>query len=363
VSSSRFLRSTARSSQRLFLQGYAMGAPPSGTNPEGQAWGYPLLDPLSTEATAFLRARVTKILSEFHGVRIDHPHGLVCPWVYDTADPDPLHALSVGARLFESPDLPDHPVLARLAIARSHQIEHGAPRYADDWVTALDEAQVDAYARRIEVLMHAVRACGRSANDVVCEVLSTCPYPLERVMRRYGLGRFRVTQKADPLDETDGYLTSSAKREDWAMLGNHDTPPIWDVVLRWGEQRALAWCAYLQARLGVDAIDQRRALADRSLFAQPMLADLFACDAAHVAVFFPDLMGARETYNVPGLVSDANWTLRVGNDFTEVHRERTAEGRALSLPRALATALRARDRRANADVYAGLAARVEALDL
>src|SRR5581483_3427425 len=29
----------------LFLPGYAMGAPPSRTNPDGQPWGYPVLDP------------------------------------------------------------------------------------------------------------------------------------------------------------------------------------------------------------------------------------------------------------------------------------------------------------------------------
>jgi 4-alpha-glucanotransferase len=347
--------------QACFLPGYAMGAPPSRTNPEGQPWGYPVFNPHAVEAIAFLRARMTKLLSEFHGVRIDHPHGLVCPWVYKAAAPDPIRAVNAGARLFESPDLPDHPALARWAIARPDQIDRRALRYADHWVKELDEAQIDAYARRIDVIMDAVRACGRSDRDVVCEVLSTCPYPLEQVMRRYGLGRFRVTQKADPLDETDGYLTSRAERADWAMLGNHDTPPIWEVVHAWSEARTLAWCAYLEARLGADAIDRRLVRADRAELAQPMLADLFVCDAAHVAIFFPDLMGARETYNVPGLVSDTNWTLRIGNDFIDAHRARLAVGRALSLPRALATALRARDRREDTALHADLAARVEKL--
>src|SRR5690606_40926753 len=29
----------------VFLRGYLLGAPPSRTNPEGQPWGYPVLDP------------------------------------------------------------------------------------------------------------------------------------------------------------------------------------------------------------------------------------------------------------------------------------------------------------------------------
>ncbi|TMA51142.1 MAG: hypothetical protein E6J75_18980 [Deltaproteobacteria bacterium] len=77
----------------LFLDGYRMGAPPSRTNPEGQAWGYPLFDPrryLEPAASGarpgpvlrFLAARLDRMFAEVDGVRVDHPHGLVCPWVY-----------------------------------------------------------------------------------------------------------------------------------------------------------------------------------------------------------------------------------------------------------------------------------------
>jgi 4-alpha-glucanotransferase len=34
--------------QGLFLDNYLMGAPPSRTNPEGQPWNYPVLDPART---------------------------------------------------------------------------------------------------------------------------------------------------------------------------------------------------------------------------------------------------------------------------------------------------------------------------
>ena len=63
--------------------------------------------------------------------------------------------------------------------------------------------------------------------------------------------------------------------------------------------------------------------------------------AGQVAIFFADLLGSTDIYNVPGLVSDENWILRTGNDFAFVHSARIAAGRALSVPRALATALRA----------------------
>lgn len=71
----------------LFLDGYALGAPPSRTNPCGQPWGYPVLDPKQYQDTdgrpgpirRFVAARIDKMLDAYDGVRIDHPHGLVCP--------------------------------------------------------------------------------------------------------------------------------------------------------------------------------------------------------------------------------------------------------------------------------------------
>lgn len=319
--------------EHLFLPHHVMGAPPSRTNPEGQPWGYPVLAPGSEDARALLRLRAEKMLAEFHGVRIDHPHGLVCPWVYDGSAADPMAAVNAGARLFESPDLPDHPSLAAWAIARPDQIDRAHPRYSDEWVTSLDEAQVDAYARSFEVVMTAARAHGRSANDILFEVLSTCPHPLECVMRRHGLGRFRVTQKADPLRPDDGYLTTNAEPGDWVMLGNHDTLPIWRAVERWSPARVAAWEAYLAPRVG-----------PTTNLAQALFTDLFASRAGRISVFFADLMGSSAIYNEPGVVNDTNWRLRVGNDFVTKHAALRARGRALDVPAALAAALRATGR-------------------
>src|SRR5690606_18231397 len=219
----------------LFLSGYAMGAPPSRTNPDGQPWGYPVLDPrlyhgpdgARGPALRLVASRVDAMLRDYDGVRVDHPHGLVCPWVYRTDEPDPYRAVQGGARLFESPDLPDHPRLGPLAIARPDQLDRDLPRYADGWVRALDDEQVRQYAAQLDVVRGAAAAHGRALDDVLCEVLSTQPYPLQRVLERHGLGRFRVTQKADLTNPNDVYRSENARPEDWVMLGNHDTPPIW----------------------------------------------------------------------------------------------------------------------------------------
>jgi 4-alpha-glucanotransferase len=343
----------------LFLDRYLMGAPPSRTNPEGQPWGYPVLDPrqylrrfvgddaADSAPLAFVRARVTKLFAELDGVRIDHPHGLVCPWVYDGSAPDPMIAVVNGARLFETPASAEHPSLAALAIARPEQINPAVPPYDDAHVLGLTAAQTTEYERIFEIVMEGASGAGASADDVLCEVLSTCPAPLACVMKRHGLGRFRVTQKASLVDATDGYRGENAEPRDWTMIGNHDTPPLRAVIDRWTrnatvEERA----AYLATRLEPQP-SRRRALAkalasDPRRLALGMFAELFVGPASNVLVFFADLYGETATYNTPGLVSDENWSMRVPGAFRQVYMDRRARGEALDVPGALALAMRAR---------------------
>ena len=345
--------------QGLWLRGYAMGAPPSRTNPEGQDWGYAVLDPeqFPGPAQQLLSARLTKLLDEFDGLRIDHPHALVCPWVYRTGQPDPLVSVRAGARLRESPDLPDHPGLARFAIARPEQLDRARERWADGWVRALEPAQVDRYALAFDLLVETARARGLPPDAVACEVLSTMPYPLRRVLERHRLGRFRVTHKADPRDEGDVYRTARADPQDWVMVGTHDTPPLWALLERWSEEQRRDRAAYLAARLAPTPAE-RPALAARfaepGQLAQAHLADLLRGPARHALVFFADLLGEREVYNRPGTVGPHNWSLRVPPDVERVYRERLSRAEALNVPQAVAMALRARGG------HEDLAARLEA---
>jgi 4-alpha-glucanotransferase len=342
----------------LFLPRHALGAPPSRTDPRGQPWGYDVLLPDSPGARAFFRARVRKMAGEYDGLRIDHPHGLVCPWVYERGARDPFDAIAKGARLFESPDIPevrDHPDLAAYAIVRADQIDRALPRHADGWVRSIDPEQVGRYAERLTVVVEELAAAGGSCADVMCEVLSTSPRPLVEVLRRLGLGRFRVTQKANVDDPGDGYRSENAEPQDWIMVGTHDTAPLAEVVDGWfaagvAQRRA----RYLAERLAPDPED-RPALAERlarhpGSMIQAMFADMLASPARHALVFMSDLFGLAGRYNVPGTIRDSNWTLRVPDDFERSHAANVATGRAMDVPAAFARALRARtgDRGAHA---------------
>jgi 4-alpha-glucanotransferase len=146
-------------------------------------------------------------------------------------------------------------------------------------------------------------------------------------------------------DPDDVYRSENARPEDWIMVGNHDTEPIWRVAERWHESGlAEAHAAHLAERFS--AADPVRFVAavasDPTRLARARLAELFLGPARHVSIFFSDLLGMRDPYNRPGTISDDNWSARIPADFKRWYAEDARRGEALDLPRALAMALRAR---------------------
>lgn len=332
-----------------FAERWRLGAPPSRTNPHGQPWGYPLLDPdqldrSDSPARQLFALRVAKLLAEYDGVRIDHPHGLVCPWVYSASDPDPYHAVRHGARAFESMDS-DDPELQRWAIAGAQNLAANAhSKFADNRVQGLDDRQVARYSRLFDVLAAAHDPKLAFREVFAAEVLSTCPYPLQRVLERHALGRFRVTQKANPLDPDDVYRTEHAQPEDWLMLGTHDTPPVYNVASAWlHDGSAQPRAAYLAQRL-IHAAEHRTAAtasfaaSERNLLCAS-LADLFRSRAQNVYIFVGDLFGETEPFNRAGIAHPDNWTMRLPDKFEDVYTERLRAGRALDIVSALRLAL------------------------
>ncbi len=345
----------------LFLPGYLLGAPPSRTTRQGQPWAYPVLHPhqlfalgpqgeiVPGAALRFIQARVAKLLAECDGIRIDHPQGLVCPWVYRADDPDPFHAVRHGARLNSSPDFADHPQLAPFSLVRPDQLnpDPDYPRYGDDQVARFSPEQVERYAVALDAILDCARSAGRDPGDILCEVLSTWPAPLKAVMQQRGMGRFCVTQKADPANPRDVYRPENTSARDWIMVGSHDTKPLWLLV---EEKKATSWmrdrAALLAQRLvpesgGREAFVSRLA-SDPREFCEAMFADLFLGPAQNVSVFFTDLLGGKTPYNEPGTFGDRNWTLRIPADYESLYFQRAERGEAFNIRRSLALALEAK---------------------
>ncbi len=339
--------------QGLMMPNYRLGAPPSRTNPRGQPWGFAVLDPGQYRTAdgspgpvlEFVRRRLKKIYSEYDGVRVDHPHGWVCPWVYRSDREDPFLAVQQGARLFSSPNLPQHPDLWAFSYVEEHQLNTAGALHADHWVEYLTPEQVDAYAQLFSCLV-SPDGISNHRHDLVCEVLSTLPLPLRRVLDKFGLGRFRVLQKADPHNPTHVYRSDRAEPADWIMLGNHDTPPIWQLAAQWvrdGSARDRA--EDLGNRLVPANTDRERWVTAHAghpgALVHALFADLLISRARSIMVFFADLLGLEEQYNSPGTVQDANWSLRVPADYERAYLLRLGDDRALNIPYALSIALRA----------------------
>jgi 4-alpha-glucanotransferase len=339
--------------QNLLLRNYFMGAPPSRTNVEGQPWNYQVLDPaqyLDVDGRPgpvldLIAERLGKMLLEFDGLRLDHPHGLVCPWVYRADIPDSYNAVQNGARLFASPALSDHPDLARHAIVLPNQLNLDKPRHAENWVRILTSEQEERKALIMDAIMEQVITRGRHKEDILFEVLSTEPLPLQQVRLRHGLGRFRVTQKADMDNPSDVYRSENTQPQDWVMVGNHDTPSIWKLVKEWqGKEEGMKQAAYLARRLCPNDSGRFAATlaSDPRKLAHAKVADLFLSSARHVMVFFADLFGLEETYNTPGTLTEDNWTLRVPPDFVHRYEVCRRRGEVLNMHAVMALALRAR---------------------
>lgn len=339
--------------QDLLLPDYLMGAPPSRTNPMGQPWGFAVLDPGQYQAAdgspgpviEFVCRRLEKIYSEYDGVRVDHPHGWVCPWVYRSDIRDTFLAVQQGARLFSSPNLPHHPALRAFSLVKEHQLDTQGALHADHWVKYLTPEQIDAYA---QVFSRLVSPDGASTHryDLVCEVLSTLPLPLKQVLDKFGLGRFRVLQKVDPHNPTDVYRCEHAEPIDWIMLGNHDTPTIWQLTGQWVKDgRSRDRAADLGNRLVPENADRERWVTYHAghsgALAHALFADLLISRARNIMVFFADLLGLEEQYNIPGTIKDSNWSMRVPPDYEQAYLLRLNQDLALNIPYALTIALRA----------------------
>lgn len=337
--------------QALFLDGWMLGCPPDLFSDDGQAWGFPVINPEKMynedgslgEAGKLMKALFKKMFVENPGgVRIDHLVGLIDPWVYKAGKTPKIE--DGAGRLYSSPE---HEFLKKFAVATEEDLNEEVTADTELRVKTLTDEQIMQYGRLIEkIVIGAAKEVGLNKDAIVCEDLGTVTFPVESVMKLYELQGMCLTQFVVPDNEEHPYRCKNIKPKCWAMVGTHDNQPIsvWakNIVNThegWLHGKNLAQDLYPDATEKEQEEIAVRLSKDADFMLFNKLVEIFACKAENVQVFFTDFFGLEQTYNVPGTSGDENWSLRIPDNYAEVYEENLKKGTALNLPLILKQAI------------------------
>lgn len=312
--------------QSLFLEGWCLGCPPDYFSKDGQAWGFPVMNPEKLykedgsldEGGILMKNLFKKMFKENPGgVRIDHIVGLIDPWVYK-AGKKPKIEQGAG-RLYSSPE---HPFLKKFAIATMDDLDMELEADKEKRVKTLSEKQIKLYGRLIEkIVIAAAKEEGLDKNSIVCEDLGTLTNPVEAVMKKYELQGMKLTQFTEPEKPLDPYRYKNIDSKCWAMVGTHDNEPI----KMWANAMVNTHEGYLHVKNLVEDLyfpdwankDELivKLTKDADFLAQTKLVEMFASKAENIQIFFTDYFNIYDVYNRPGTSGDSNWSLRLPDNF------------------------------------------------
>ncbi len=312
--------------QSLFLDGWMLGCPPDYFSKDGQAWGFPVMNPEKLfhddgsldEGGILMKNLFKKMFKENPGgVRIDHIVGLIDPWVYK-AGKKPKIEQGAG-RLYSSPE---HPELKKYAIPSMDDLDMTLEADKEKRVKTLSKAKIKKYGRLIEkIVIAAAKEEGLNKDAIVCEDLGTLTNPVAAVMKEYGLQGMKLTQFVVPEKPEHPYRCKNINEKTWAMVGTHDNEPI----KMWADSMINSHEGYLHVKNLVEDLDfpdwdNKDALIveltkNADFLAQTKLVEIFASKAENIQLFFTDYFKIYDVYNKPGTSGDANWSLRLPDNF------------------------------------------------
>ena len=241
----------------------AVGAPPDAFSEEGQNWGMPayLWERMVANDFPWLRARARRMADLFDGYRVDHLVGFYRTYMFP-AD---------NAKAFFSP------------ADENDQLKLG-------------EAVMDIFMA--------------SGARIIAEDLGTVPDFVRASLSRLGLPGYRVFRwerywnlPGRPYRNPQTYPAASV-----ATTGTHDTDPIsvWWEALDVVERAEVLDAPGLLSR-PVPPEESRLTPALRDAF----LESLFASGSDFLLLPMQDVFGWHDRINVPGSLSDQNWTWRL----------------------------------------------------
>ena len=270
----------------------------------GQNWGIPLYRWAAHRESDFRwwRQRVRKVRDIFHLFRIDHILG--CFRIYGFPWRPERNA--------EFLPLTEDEAKERTGGELPHFVEH-----ADDTPEhcAANLAQGD------ELLRALVAECGEFR--LIGEDLGAVPEYVRPCLRELGIAGFKVPQWET---NGDGSMIDGAKYEplSLATYATHDHPTLremWETWMAaitlaedggpetwpardaaWNEARRLAaWCGF--------EVPQITPFTDE--IHEQITRTLFASESWMAVLMITDVFATTQRYNVPGAVSDANWSERI----------------------------------------------------
>jgi 4-alpha-glucanotransferase len=258
-----------------------VGVPPDAFSPTGQDWGFPVYRWPEMKAAGYpwIRERARRMADLYDLYRVDHVVGLYRTYFFPG---DGSAARFVPA---EEPD----------------QLANG-------------EA--------------VLKICGEGA-EVVAEDLGVVPDFVRESLTRLGIPGYRVQrweknwkQGGDAFLEPKTWPASSL-----ATTGTHDT----DSLAEWYESLPAPERAQLLALPALAPLRERAPEQFDDDVRDALLELIYASGSALALVPFQDLLGARERVNLPGTVSDTNWTYRIPMDLVTLASDRAAAGRLRGL--------------------------------
>ena len=314
--------------QSLFLDGWCLGCPPDYFSKDGQAWGFPVMDPEKMynddgslgEAGVLMKELFKKMFRENPGgVRIDHIVGLIDPWVYKKGK-KPMPEQGAG-RLYSSPE---HEELKKYAIPSMEDLDFSKSSDNEKRVWHLSDEQISLYGRLIEkIVIAAAQEEGLTKDSIVCEDLGTLTNPVAAVMKKYDLLGMRLTQFTVPTEPNDPYRCKNITEHSWAMVGTHDNKPI----SIWAKNLKNTHEGYLHVKNLVEDLFSEEAdkdsiivkmTSDSEFLKETKLVELFASKAENIQIFFTDYFNIEQTYNTPGTSGNKNWSLRLPDNFDKM---------------------------------------------
>ncbi|OGH96923.1 MAG: hypothetical protein A2104_02145 [Candidatus Melainabacteria bacterium GWF2_32_7] len=355
--------------QSIFMTGYHLGCPPDYFSEDGQAWGFPVLDPEKIvdekgkllEAGQLLKERFDKVFKENPGgARIDHAVGLVDPWVYKigkTAKPE-----DGGRRLYSSPDAEEFKKYSRIGVEdlNNHRVLEDPEVKPEDLdkilppenelrvkEESLDKQEIfDKYCEVVNIILEAAKENKVGKESIIFEDLGTVTNPVMAVMKKLGLCGIRVTQFVTPEEPDHMYRGRNVGEHHWITPGTHDNMPLSICVADWYKSNTIEPHIQYLAEDLVSESDKgtfiEKLRHNPNEFIKAKFIELFTSPSKNAQVFFTDMFGIDEAYNKPGTSGDKNWSLRLPNNFKEIYYSSLSQNKGFNLPEILKLAIEAK---------------------